>query len=122
MVLFLMFRWIEKAWRTRRSVRGSPDDPPDLSVAPDRRYQSGVGVVGEAVGEEMVLLQLHRGAAFRLNRTGVLIWTLAAKGCTSQEIVRELHPRLAVTTVQLEHDVSALMTQLVRVGLLEGSS
>jgi hypothetical protein len=84
-----------------------------------RRYIRHEDVVTEAVGNELLLVQLEQGSTFQLNWTGRAIWELAVGGLTAEEIADRLHSDLGVSAVELERDSRALLEKLAQNTLLE---
>jgi len=67
----------------------------------------------------MLLVQLTHGTSFRLNGTGRVIWELAITSLTTGEIVEQLKTRFEeIPILNLERDVTALLAELTRYGLL----
>jgi hypothetical protein len=77
------------------------------------RYQPLPHVVAEPIGNELVLLDLDSGMAFRLNATGRRVWELAQQRQTAAEIARELTTLYGITGAQAQTDVTEILTQLV---------
>ena len=97
---------------------------PVMTAEPDtwRRYRPHPDVATEAVEEELLLVQLAQGTAFRLNRTGKAIWEMAVTGLSAREIAEQLHTSLSVSSEQLTRDASALLEELSGSALLEPQS
>ena len=76
-------------------------------------------VIGEAVGEEFVLLDTDRGSFFTLNATGARFWDLLLThrqlGAAREALLREF----AVTPDDLDRDLEQLVAELVELGLLD---
>jgi Coenzyme PQQ synthesis protein D (PqqD) len=83
------------------------------------RYRHNSGVVTEALGDGLVLVDLDRGTTFRLNRTGKVIWELLRQPRTRAELVGQMHGSWKVASQELERDVTALLTELLNNHLLE---
>ena len=87
-----------------------------------RRYRPHPDVVAQAVGKELLLVQLADGSTFRLNRTGKAIWGLFVAGLLAAEVTEQLHAELGVSTERLNEDVNALLNKLLQNALLEPST
>jgi hypothetical protein len=81
-------------------------------------YFSPSDIVAEAVGAELILLDLDQGSAFRLNATGKVVWQLARQARTGAEIARQLAVTFAAPPDQVERDVDRVLGELVRHRLL----
>ena len=93
----------------------SADSSADSGVAPDGE------VVGQRLGDELVLVHLRTNQIFILNRTGARFWELLESGADLQSIEEILLQEFEVDPAELKRElegfVRALSTEeLVRVG------
>jgi hypothetical protein len=56
-----------------------------------------------------------------LNRTGTLVWELAEKGCTLDEVVAAMVARYGVAEDEARRDAGAFVDDLCRRGILVGA-
>lgn len=82
------------------------------------RYRPLAGVVAEPLGKDLVVLDLARGTAFRLNATGRQIYDWALQQRTPAEMVGELAAGHGIDRDRARGDVSGLLFQLVQARLL----
>jgi hypothetical protein len=66
-----------------------------------------------------ILMDSSSGNCFELNRLGAEIWQRLAAGSSPEQILAGLATSTAVPAEKLEADLRALLTELVRHGLLE---
>jgi hypothetical protein len=85
------------------------------------RHQPHPDTVAEALGEELLLVQLGQGATYQLNRTGKFIWELAGAGFTMEQISQRLTAHFTVPLPQASQDVRSLLDELVHFDLLAES-
>lgn len=83
------------------------------------RFSRSEDVATEAVQDEMLLVQLANGAAFRLNRTGRAVWELLGTGGGAVEIAERLSGTLGAPRDRLERDVTSFLEELAANQLLE---
>jgi ubiquinone/menaquinone biosynthesis C-methylase UbiE len=83
------------------------------------RYRRPAGVAVESAGAELLLVELARGKAFKLNGTGRAILGLALEGLPAVDVAARLHESLGVGRERLEADASSLLAELARERLLE---
>ncbi len=75
-------------------------------------------VVGRAVGEEFVILDLASGAYFGLDAVGADMWRLIESGKTLAEICDAVERDYDVARDVLEADARALLDDLAARGLI----
>lgn len=83
------------------------------------RFRKPEAVSAAPAGEGLLLVNLDRGTAFRLNGTARLMWDLACAGRTAGEIAEALAGRLAAAPERLRADAAALVGELASQSLLE---
>ncbi len=75
-------------------------------------------VAHEALGDQVVLLDLQVGRYFSLEGSGARIWQLIAEGYDQSTIVAQLMHEYDASETQLTTDVAALTQDLLERGLL----
>jgi hypothetical protein len=75
-------------------------------------------VVAQAMDEGLVLMDLPSGECFELNRVGAEVWDRLAKAQSIADIVTEMAAQYHAPASTVESDVRALVTDLLRRGLL----
>jgi hypothetical protein len=71
------------------------------------------------VGDEVVLVHLKTNQIYALNETGARFWELLAEETSRDEIVATLTAEFTVSTDQLEREITALVGELERAGMVE---
>ena len=91
-----------------------------MSIEADEiRYRPKPRLLVRAVAGEAVLLDLDRGCYFGLNETGRRVWELVADdGATVKTALQTLESEFAAPAEELAADVSAVLGDLERQGLL----
>lgn len=112
-----MWTALAKLWRSappsaHRSV------PLERVIDLAAHYDPAPGAVAEGVGADLVLLDLERGGAFRLNATGRFVYEELRQGRTPAASARALAVRHAVDAARVERDVADVLGQLLNAGLL----
>jgi hypothetical protein len=79
-------------------------------------------VAWNAVGEDVVVLDLASSTYFSTNATGTVLWKLLASGASRSELVNALVARFAVDQETIEQDVDAFLSDLEQAQLLETQS
>lgn len=112
-----MWTALAKLWR---SAPASDHRPVPIERAIDlaAHYDPAPGAVVEAVGADLVVLDLERGGAFRLNATGRFVYEELRQGRTPAASARALAARHAVDAARVERDVTDVLGQLLDAGLL----
>ena len=75
-------------------------------------------VIIQRAGDSTLLLHLETGRYFDLNEVGSRIWELADGTRTLSEIVATIRDEYEAPTDQVAGDVSALITEMIRVRLV----
>lgn len=75
-------------------------------------------VAWNAVGEEVVVLDMTSSTYFSTNATGTLLWKLLASGASRTQLVNGLVERFGVDRETVEQDVDAFLADLERSQLL----
>lgn len=88
-------------------------------VTLDARVRIPEGVMGQRVGEEVVLLNLENGVYYGLDPVGSRIWHLLAQGGALRSAFQTVLEEYEVTPGQLEADVLSLVEELEEHGLVE---
>ncbi|HYI12182.1 MAG TPA: PqqD family protein [Thermoanaerobaculia bacterium] len=81
-------------------------------------FRPAEGVVFNRVGDELVLLDLHRGIYYGLDPVGARIWQLLSEGAGEGEIVARLGEEYDVERETLAADLGRLIAELRGCGLL----
>lgn len=76
-------------------------------------------IAWNAVGDNVVVLDLASSTYFSTNATGTLLWQLLASGTDRADLVRALIERFAVDQATAERDVDAFLADLERAQLLD---
>lgn len=76
-------------------------------------------VMARAVGEEVVILHLTKGAYFGLDEIGARVWYLLAEDRSLQQVCDTLLGEYEVTREDLQKDLLKLVSQLRDQGLLQ---
>ena len=82
------------------------------------RWKLADNVATERAGEELLLLELASGEAYRLNKTGRLMLEKLLENGELAWVVRELATVFRIDATRLEQDVQNLQQELLRRGLL----
>jgi hypothetical protein len=75
-------------------------------------------VAWNAVGDDVVVLDLASSTYFSTNATGTLLWKLLASGASRDELVDALVERFRLSRETVERDVDAFVADLGRAQLL----
>jgi Coenzyme PQQ synthesis protein D (PqqD) len=75
-------------------------------------------VAWNAVGDDVVVLDLASSTYFSTNSTGTLLWKLLAAGANRSELVNALVDRFGVDQKTVERDVDAFLADLEAAQLL----
>ncbi len=75
-------------------------------------------VAWNAVGDDVVVLDLASSTYFSTNATGSLLWKLLESGATRADLVDALLQRFGVDQQMVERDVDAFLRDLKRAQLL----
>ena len=84
----------------------------------DDHYDIPATVLARQLTGETVILDLDRGTYFGLNAVGTRIWELLEQGQTLRRICDGLAEEYEVAPAHLEHDVLALVAELLARGLV----
>jgi predicted Rdx family selenoprotein len=76
------------------------------------------GVIETDLDDELVLLDPKTQGMFSLNATGRVIWQGLKSAETLEVIAQNLEQQFTVTLEQAQLDVSALISELEKVGLI----
>ncbi len=76
-------------------------------------------VRSRTLGQEVVLLDLHREKYFGLDGVGARVWALLGKGLSRALILDQLHQEFDADIELLSSDVDALVSHLEQCGLIE---
>lgn len=91
------------------------------TTAAAAKLRAASDVVSQRLGEAGVLIDMRSGRMFELNASGIRIWELVTGGCSLEETVSRLQEEFTAAP-QLHAEVSALLNELVREGLLDVES
>ena len=75
-------------------------------------------VLSRSVGDDTVLLDLHRDEYFSLDSVGTQVWCLLVEGESVKSIVDRITETYGVDVAVVADDVDALISDLVATGLL----
>lgn len=84
-----------------------------------RRYHTPRGVTTAAAGPDLLLVDLDRGTAYRLNPTARAMWERLSSGSTVAEAALALEARLGAPRERIAADAEKLAAELVEGALLE---
>lgn len=71
------------------------------------------------VGDEAVLLNMHDGIYYGLDPVGTRVWELLTAGRTEEQVCDAIVDEYDVDRVTATADLAALLSELLRRGLLE---
>lgn len=86
------------------------------------KMQMREGVVQQAVGNVLMLMDAKQGRYLELNETGALILNALLAGGSSQRAADELSANYQVSSAQALDDISKLTDELIKAQLVEMSS
>lgn len=92
------------------------------AISPDSTFQVAQGVLGEAVEDEVILLDSKNGLYFELNNTGALIWSGLADGQPLKAIHTNIMDKFAVDEESARRDLNGLVSELESAKLIERTS
>lgn len=81
-------------------------------------YLRSDSIAWNAVGDNVVVLDLTSSTYFSTNATGGMLWQLLASGTNRADLVNALVERFVVDQQTAERDVDAFLTELDRAQLL----
>ena len=84
-----------------------------------RRVRVNDDVLFQEVGGEAVLLNLGTESYFGLNDVGTRIWILLSEGNSLQDVCNKLCWEFDVTPEQLQSDLSSLIDEMLKAGLIQ---
>jgi hypothetical protein len=87
-------------------------DQQDSATQRVRRLEPSQDVVGQRLGDEVVLVSLESNRIFELNRTGARFWELLQSETDRRRIEEQLLEEFAVTEEELSAEVDRLIKSL----------
>lgn len=87
-------------------------DQQDSATQRVRRLEPSQDVVGQRLGDEVVLVSLETNRIFELNRTGARFWELLQSETDRGRIEAQLLEEFAVTDEELSAEVDRLIKSL----------
>jgi hypothetical protein len=87
-------------------------DQQDSATPRVRRLEPSQDVVGQRLGDEVVLVSLETNRIFELNRTGARFWELLQAESDRRRIEAQLMEEFAVTEEELSTEVDRLIKSL----------
>jgi hypothetical protein len=87
-------------------------DQQDSATQRVRRLEPSQDVVGQRLGDEVVLVSLETNRIFELNRTGARFWELLQSETDRRRIEEQLLEEFAVTEEELSAEVDRLIKSL----------
>jgi Coenzyme PQQ synthesis protein D (PqqD) len=87
-------------------------DQQDSATQRVRRLEPSQDVVGQRLGDEVVLVSLETNRIFELNRTGARFWELLQSETDRGRIEAQLLEEFAVTEEELSAEVDRLIKSL----------
>jgi len=87
----------------------------------DQLLRHSPDVVSSRLGDAGVLVNLRTNRILELNVTGIRIWELIGDGQTVSAIGRLLQQEFDVAADELQREVSRLVADLLREGLVDAS-
>ena len=79
-------------------------------------------VMGRALGNETIILELTSGGYYSLDEVGARLWQLFAEGKTLSEVCDQVHAEYDVPRDRLEQDTIRFIDDLVAKHLVSVSS
>lgn len=113
-----MWTALAKLWRSAPPSATHGPVPLKRAIDLAAHYDPAPGAVAEAVGADLVLLDLEHGGAFRLNATGRFVYEELRQGRTPSASASALAMRHKVDAARVECDVTDVIGQLLDAGLL----
>ena len=89
-----------------------------MTVSLDERVVAAPRVLCKDLGGELILLDLETETYFGLNAAGARLWNLLTTAPTIRDAFAVMLAEYEVAPAELEHDMGALIDDLVRLGLL----
>ncbi|MEA2238291.1 MAG: hypothetical protein QOC81_3015 [Thermoanaerobaculia bacterium] len=83
-----------------------------MEMRSDTRIVAAADLLAAPVGDELVLLDLHRGVYYGLNAPGARIWELLVEGLPFAEVATRLAAEHDVSPAQVEIDIVRLVDEL----------
>ncbi len=90
-------------------------------IAKSERYVPVQGVVGRAVGDEMVLLDLRSGTYFTLSAVASTVWNRLEGGCGLDEVIAAVVDEFEVDEATARTDVLEFLAAASESGLVASS-
>mgnify|MGYP000552798756 CR=1 FL=1 len=84
----------------------------------DEPVRIAQGVVGEVLGDELVLLNLETGHYYSLNATGRRIWTLVGEAEDPASLPQRLAEEFGIPIERARRDLSVFLSTLEDRGLV----
>lgn len=81
-------------------------------------YSRAVDLMEAELGSELVALDAEAGTCFGFNEVATSVWRLLAEPQTLQQLCSTLSQQYVVEQQECKSDVSALLEELVRAGLV----
>ena len=86
-----------------------------------QRLEPNADVIGQQLGDEVVLVHLKTNRIFELNRTGARFWTLLQDESDRSRIEEQLQGEFDVSDQELASEVDGLISQLAAEDLVRVS-
>ncbi|MFN8639079.1 MAG: PqqD family protein [Dehalococcoidia bacterium] len=90
-------------------------------IAKSERYVPAQGVVGRAVGDEMVLLDLRSGTYFTLSTVASTVWSSLEGGHGLDEVVAAVVEEFEIDEATARADVLEFLAAAAESGLVASS-
>ena len=91
------------------------------SGADGQRLEPNADVIGQQLGDEVVLVNLKTNRIFELNRTGARFWSLLQDESSRSRIEEQLQAEFEVSGQELASEVDDLISQLAAEDLVRVS-
>jgi hypothetical protein len=98
--------------RETETLRGGSMDRQDSATQDVRRLEPSQDVVGQRLGDEVVLVSLQTNRIFELNRTGARFWELMQSESDRGRIEQQLLEEFEVSKAELSAEVDQLIKSL----------
>jgi hypothetical protein len=95
---------------------------PPTGAGEDQVLRQSPDVVSSRLGDAGVLVNLRTNRILEVNATGIRIWELIGDGQAMSGIARQLQEEFDVDREQLQRELTRLVDDLVREGLVDAGS
>jgi hypothetical protein len=82
------------------------------------RYVQNPKTAGRVLGGQAFVVTTHDQKMVTLNRTGTLVWELAERGCTVDEVVQAMVTKYGISVDDARKDAQTFLADLLQRGIL----